>query len=313
MSVPAAYLALILIWSTTPLAVKWSGEGPGALIAVTARLSLAALVCAVLLVAARVRLPWHRQARRAYLAAGVGLFGAMLGIYWAAQYVPSGLIAVIFGLAPLVNAALARLWLDERAFSRLEWAGVAFALAGLGVIFESGLRAGPHVGAAVAALLGAVFVQVGAAIGVKRHARELPAFAVTTAGLVIAALLNLGLCLATGATWPAAFPPRAAAAILYLALFGSVLGFALYFYALKHLPTARIALITLITPASALWLGHAVNGERVSARLVTGTALILAGLLAHYAPVLFRSRAAGDQARANSPAVSTDAAPDVEG
>ena len=44
MSVPAAYLGIILIWSTTPLAVKWSGEGPGYLFGVTARMVIGALL-----------------------------------------------------------------------------------------------------------------------------------------------------------------------------------------------------------------------------------------------------------------------------
>lgn len=68
MSVPAAFLAVVLIWSTTPLAVKWSGEGPGYLGGALGRMTLAALLCVALLVAPRRDFPWHRAARRAYLS-----------------------------------------------------------------------------------------------------------------------------------------------------------------------------------------------------------------------------------------------------
>ncbi|HID49904.1 MAG TPA: EamA family transporter, partial [Chromatiales bacterium] len=49
MSVPAAYVGIIIVWSTTPLAIKWSGEGAGFLFGVSARMLLGAVVCLLLL------------------------------------------------------------------------------------------------------------------------------------------------------------------------------------------------------------------------------------------------------------------------
>jgi drug/metabolite transporter (DMT)-like permease len=54
---------------------------------------------------------------------------------------------------------------------------------------------------------------------------------------------------------PAAIPARAEVAIVYLGVFGSVLGFALYYYVIKHMGTGKVSLITLITPVIALLLG----------------------------------------------------------
>jgi len=59
----------------------------------------------------------------------------------------------------------------------------------------------------------------------------------------------------------------------------------LYFLLIQRLPTAHVALITLITPVTALWLGHVANDEAVSAGLLTGTALIVVGLLVHQLPL----------------------------
>ena len=88
---------------------------------------------------------------------------------------------------------------------------------------------------------------------------------------------------------PVDIGPRSAAAIAYLGVFGSVIGFALYYYVIKHLDASRIALITLITPVIALLLGHALNGEAIGLRLAAGTTCILGGLVLHQLPSWRRS------------------------
>ena len=62
---------------------------------------------------------------------------------------------------------------------------------------------------------------------------------------------------------------------------GSVLGFMLYYYMIKHMDTGRIALVNLITPVLALLLGHGLNNEAVLPQVWFGTALILMGLGLH--------------------------------
>jgi drug/metabolite transporter (DMT)-like permease len=84
-----------------------------------------------------------------------------------------------------------------------------------------------------------------------------------------------------GGQLPAAVPPLALAATLYLASFGSVLGFMLYYYMIKHMEAGRIMLITLITPVMALLLGHGLNHEAVLPHVWLGTVFILLGLCMH--------------------------------
>lgn len=67
-------------------------------------------------------------------------------------------------------------------------------------------------------------------------------------------------------------------AIGYLAIFGSVLGFSLFYYVLHHLEATRVALITLITPVLALAIGHLLNDEPMGLDVVLGSALIVSGL-----------------------------------
>jgi drug/metabolite transporter (DMT)-like permease len=281
MSVPAAYLAVVLIWSTTPLAVKWSGEGPGFLLGALGRMSLAAVLCVVLIALLRLELPWHRDARRTYLSAAIGAYGALLCVYWAAQYIPSGVIAVVFGLTPLVTGLFARPLLNERTWSVTKLIGLALGLAGLAAIFGAGLALGRHAAAGLAVLCAGVVLHSLSTVLVKRYGHALPSLTVTGGALLVTAPLFLATWLALDHTLPAQLSLRALASIAYLGIIGSVLGFTLFFYVLKRVSAHSSALITLITPVLALFVGALVNHEQVGARVWAGTALVLSGLALH--------------------------------
>ncbi len=282
MSVPTAYLGIILIWSTTPLAIKWSSEGVGFLFGVTARMTIAVLLCLALVKLLRIPFPWNRAARWTYLVSGLGLYGAMLTVYWGAQYISSGLVSVVYGLMPLVTTLLATLWLKQGLLSATKMVGLVFALGGLVVIFD------PRVELEMATLLGVGAVLIStllhaiSMLGVQRLGGHLHPLAVTAGGLCVAVPLYLLSCLLAGETWPQAIPSQSLNAILYLAVMGSVVGFVLFYYVLKKIAADVIALITLITPVCALALGHFLNGEALTLNLLVGTGLILVGLMVHH-------------------------------
>ena len=287
MSVPAAYLTVILIWSTTPLAIKWSAQGTGFAFAVASRMVIGLAVAALVMAVWRVGLPMHRRARTSYLAGGLGLFGAMTLTYWGAQYIHSGLISVLFGLTPLVTGLMAMAWLKEDALTPAKGAGMLLGVAGLAAIFgDRGELSGAHAAAGVAALLGAVTLYSASLVWIKRIGDDSTPLA-TTAGTLAVALPFFGLVWwLTDGRLPDSVPARASAAIVYLGVFGSVLGFAMYYYVIKHMDTGKVALITLVTPVLALLLGALFNGEVVSVRVGLGTVLILLGLAVHQWRVL---------------------------
>jgi drug/metabolite transporter (DMT)-like permease len=291
-SVPAAFLGVVLIWATTPLAIKWSSEGTGFLFGVAARMVLGVFVCGVLVALLGRRLPWHRAAIRTYLAAGLGLWAAMSSVYWAAQFVPSGLISVVFGLTPVVTALMAALWLREPALTPPRLAGMALSLLGLWVVFGQGMTLGESWALGLGGLLLSVLVHSASAVWVKRIDAGLHPIETTTGGLLVAVpLFVLDWVLLDGQV-PMALPPRTAWSILYLAVFGSALGFILYYYLLRRVQASRVALITLLTPVLALMLGQALNGETVSSRTALGSGAILAGLALFHWGAVFLSRKA---------------------
>lgn len=277
-TVSAAYLGVVLIWATTPLAIKWSAEGAGPLFAVASRMVLGVLVCLALLALLRQPLRWHRAARLTYLAGGLGLWGAMTSVYWAARLIPSGLISVLFGLTPVVTGVLAALWLGERLLTPARLLGLGLGIAGLGIIFGLSLGAGTQGAWGLAAVLLSVHIHAASAVWVKRVGAGLGALEVTTGSLLVAVpLFTLSWLLLDG-TWPRDVPTQATWAIVYLGVFGSALGFILYFHVLARMAASRVALITLLTPVLALLIGMLANGEAIGIREIAGTGVILAGL-----------------------------------
>lgn len=291
MSVPLSFVAVILIWSTTPLAIKWSSEGAGFMFAVTARMAIGTLGCLALVWLMRGKLLWHKQAIQSYLAGGLGIFGAMSCVYWGSQFIPSGLISVIFGLTPLLTGLMAAVWLGEQSFSPIKIFGMACAFSGLVLIFGNGVHADGDALLGMLSILTAVFLHSASTVWVKRIAAGIPVMSMTTGGLIVALPLYLLTWGLVDGQIPEAIPATALWAIIYLGLFGSVMGFILFFYILKHVDASRVGLIPLVTPVSALMLGLLLNNEAISTTVWSGTALILGGMsLYQWGGLLFGSR-----------------------
>ena len=301
MSVPAAYLGVILIWSTTPLGIQWSAQGASFSFAVMSRMLIGLAICLLLLRGTRTAFPFTPAARQLYAISGLTLFVAMLLTYWGALHIPSGLISVIFGLSPLVTGVFAALWLGERTLSPMRIAGLGLALVGLWLIFGQ-----PWPGNDGLATFGTLAVVVGMmtqALGlvwIKRINLRASPLAITTGSLSVATpLFVLAWLVADSAQLPPDITPRAGAAIVYLGVLGSVVGFTLYYYIIKHLDAGRVALIMLITPVTALLLGQTLNAEFIPAMGWAGTALIGTGL------VLYEWRALRSLQSARAPADNT--------
>ena len=281
MSLPAAFVSVILIWSTTPLAIKWSALGAGFSFAVFARMAIGVLLCSALMAVFRIRFPLHRKALHSYVASGTTMWGTMVLVYWSAQYVSSGMISVLFGLAPLITSLGAMWWLKEESLTPNKLAGMLLGLAGLVLVFWGGLGLGAGAALGLVALFLGLVIQALGLVWIKKVGDDSPPLATTLGSLSVGLPLFLATWWLADGHWPATLPDRAMAAILYLAVLGSVLGFMLYYYMIKHMDTGRIALVNLITPVLALLLGHGLDNEAVLPQVWFGTAFILLGLCLH--------------------------------
>jgi drug/metabolite transporter (DMT)-like permease len=281
MRIAFAYISVVLLWATTPLAIKWSGEGPGFLFAVTSRMAIG-MVCILLTLAVlRRSLAWHRKALLTYLAVALQIYCSMIVVYWSAQFIPSGWISVIFGLTPLMTALLANLILKEKHLSFNNLCAYCLGVGGLYIMFGSALQIGESAVLGIAGILLATLLQSIGAIWIKRINAGLPAIAQVAGGLGLALPAYLITWTLIDGHWPTTLSTVNVAAIAYLGIIATTIGFSLYYYLLTHLSATRVALISLMTPVMALMLGHLVNHEPLTQDTLTGTALILSALLMH--------------------------------
>ncbi len=281
MRVLLAYIGVVLLWATTPLAIKWSGEGPGFLFGVTGRMSIGGVCMLLLLLMLRRPLVWHKQARKTYFAVALQIYGAMVCVYWGAQFIPSGWISVLFGLTPLMTALLAALWLGERSLAWGKIAAYFFGISGLSIMFGSALQLGRSAVLGMTAVLLAAFLQSASAVWVKRIGAKIPALSQVAGGLLFAVPVYWISWFWADAHWPVDVSGKALFSIVYLGVVATTAGFAMYYYILTRLSATRVALITLVSPVLALFLGHFINQEPVSSKVVAGTLLILSALLLH--------------------------------
>ncbi len=179
-----------------------------------------------------------------------------------------------------MTSALACYLLQEKSLSVNKVMGMLLGLVGLLIIFFTDLGTGSSQAGFMVLLL-AVFLHALSTVAVKRSAIELNPLDVTAGGLLVSLPLYLLSWWFLGASLPDEISLRATSAILYLAVFGSVIGFLLYFYVLRHSSASQAGLIPLLTPVIALWLGSQFNSEEVTWQTLLGTFLILTGLCLH--------------------------------
>lgn len=279
MRIALAYIFITLLWATTPLAIKWSADGSSFIFGVAARMSIGLICIFCMLLLQRQRLPWHSKAKRTYFVVAIQIYGAMMAVYWGAQFIPSGWISVIFGLSPFITAILSAIWLGERSLSWDKLLAYLLGLAGLTVIFHSALHINYTTALGVLGVLLAVFLQTFSAVWVKRIHAKLPAISQVTGGLLFAVPLYIISWWFIDGQLPTSLPINSITSILYLGLIATPIGFALYYYVLTHLPATRVALITLISPVLSLLIGHYLNKEALTQDIIMGTALILSALI----------------------------------
>jgi drug/metabolite transporter (DMT)-like permease len=279
MSTPAAYIAVIAIWATTPIAIKFSSEGVSFYDAVALRMLIAAPSALLLVQLLQVPFRWKGD-WRGYAAGALGIYGGLLPVYFAAQYIPSGLISVLWGLAPIVSSVAAARWLDEQRLTLGKFAALLTAMGGLALVFRGEVNATSDAAKALLAVLASVFIFVASALLVKRRATSVHPLAQTAGTLIIALPCFLLTWTIKDGSPPDRIGTSALFATLYLALFGSVLSWVLYYYILQRLPLTRVALTTLVSPVIALGLGTALAGETLTTSAMAGSALIICALAA---------------------------------
>ncbi|WP_001140070.1 EamA family transporter, partial [Acinetobacter baumannii] len=129
----STYVLLVFIWATTPLAIVWSVSDLHVMWALLLRFYIALPLSVIVLLVLKTSFPTHKQALHSYFAGSFSLIGSQIFTYAATQYLSSGMIALMFGLAPIMAGLIGRFAFGQHLF-KLQWLGMAVAVCGLAII-----------------------------------------------------------------------------------------------------------------------------------------------------------------------------------
>lgn len=277
--VPIAFIAVVIIWSTTPLGIVWSSETVHPTLAVLLRMLIALVLGIAILLCARIRLPFTAVALRLYAFSAIGIVGGMSLGYFAAQYIASGIMSLIFGLSPLISGLIAQRLLNEAKFTMMRILAFVLAFIGLGVVCSAKLSIGDDGWKGLVLVFIAMVLFSLSGVLIKTVKINIHPLASTVGALLISTpLFALLWLIFDGNLNIESWQLRSIAAIVYLGVFGSLIGFIAYFYILQHLNASTVALVTLITPVFALILGALLNQEVVGLSLIVGASFVVGGL-----------------------------------
>ena len=272
------YAMLVLIWSSTWVAIKIGLEDTPPLLGAGVRFSVAG--AGLLLVAAALRRSLRTDIVLATLL-GLLPFAFSYGlIYWGEQYVPSGLAAVLFGVMPIYVALLAAGLLKDEPVSGRLLGGVAIAVGGLVLAFSESLALGDGERAALGALACLVAPMASAVgnVAIKRRGEGLDAIVLNGWAMLGGGLVLLAVALAGEDVGAAAWTAQALGAIAYLAVLGSAVSFVVLTLLLRELPAVTMSFIALLLPLGALAFGAVLYDEPITALALGGAALVGAGI-----------------------------------
>lgn len=273
-----AFTLCTLIWGSTWMAIKFGLDGVPPFLGAGARFVIAAAVIWAMVLAGKRHKPLSANGRKAvWSAALIGFFLNYALVYWSETRVPSGFVAVLFSLSPIMTAFFGAATGAEKPGLR-HVAGAFVGVLGVALMMwpDQALGAADPVG-----LLAAFVAAAGSALNLvlqTRWSRGDDAWGLNARAMSVGAALLLLTSFLTERGLPVRWTPTNVSALLYLALAGSVTAFLLLFRLIRTQPASRVSLMTLLFPVVALFLGWAVLGEVPSVKGLLGCALILAGV-----------------------------------
>lgn len=271
----------MLIWGSTWAAIRISLEGIPPLTGVVIRFTLACLLLLALAPMFRVRLGATAIERRLWWINAVLTFTISYGlVYWAEQWVPSGLAAVIFATFPLFVAVLAHFFLPGERLRTATFVGVLIGFVGVAVLYSEDLGAlvGPRAGFAAKVMLIAPVASAIANVAVKRWGSGVSPLSVSGVSMGLGAMLVVPFAWAVERGREVTFGTRPVLAVVYLAVVGSAVAFTVYYWLLRRLPATRLSLINYATPVVAVLIGTLWLGEPFTLRILLGAALVVVGV-----------------------------------
>ncbi len=284
-------LAISAIWGSSFMFMRYLAPAVGAAFTADMRTLIAGIVLAFFFLVIRFRPGWRKNVGH-FLVIGLLNAGIPALLYsFAALSLPASIEAILNALSPLFGAVFSAIWLAERLTMR-KTLGLALGLAGVALV--AGIATGPgertellSVGACVLAT-----VCYGlAGVYIRKKASHVKPMAVAGGSQLAAGLVLLPLVFLSPP--PAAQVIRVAPVILVFALLCNAAAFLMYFRLIASAGPTKALTVTFLIPVSGMVLGAVLLLEPVTARMLLGTFVILAGSALVVAPGFLDSAGAG--------------------
>ncbi len=275
------WLILCLIWGSTWIFIKIGLEDLPPIGFAAARFVLAVIILVFIIKFRNIALP--RTAREWKLIALTGLLQFSINystVFWAEQYISSGLAAVLQAMITVFGLLLAWIFLPNERITRIKVIAVLLGIVGVAVIFLDQLRVDNLLAFAgcVAIVVGA-YAAAQASILVKAKAGAMHPAALSFGQMIcglppilIYSMAVEGNPLDFNWTWRAVF------CVLYLTVVGTIAAFWLYYWLLSKIESTKAMMISLVTPLLAVVIGAVTLGERLPPQTFLGGIIILASI-----------------------------------
>lgn len=272
-----------LIWGTTWFAITLQLGAVDPTWSIIYRFTIAALMMFGWLAITRRRIALTRAQHLAALGVGLFTFAIDYGMVYAAeQRVPSAVVAITFAALSLCTQILFRVFAGRRA-SPLAWLGSALGVVGVGCLFAEQLARAPIAAHAAVGLVFALIGMLAAAIGnlfAWRQERARGEVVPTTAwAMAYGVGLLVVWALITRAPIGFDLSAKYLLSLLYLAVFGSVVAFLVYYALARRRSYALASYVSALTPPTAMLASTVFEGVRWGPLALVGLAVVLAGQL----------------------------------
>lgn len=275
------YVICCLIWGSTWLAIRLGLDSITPFVSAGYRFVIASLFILLLMKIKKLKLQTDAVSMKLYIVLAVFSFYIPFGlVYWGELYVPTALASVLFAVYPFFIALFSKFALPNEKIGFWKIAGMIASFVGIIIIFYDEINFDFSYGLlGMAGILLSAILQAGMSVATKKYGMHINTISLYYLPMLIGGVLLLitGFIFEEISTHVYDF--KAVSSILYLAIFGSLVAFTLYFWLLKNINIVIVALITFITPVIAILLGYIILNESLSQTVLSGTVLVLSGLL----------------------------------
>jgi drug/metabolite transporter (DMT)-like permease len=275
------YFVAVLIWGSTWLAIKFQLGIVAPELSIAYRFTLATVILFIYSGIRRLPLRFDRRQHAFMALQGFLLFSFnYILVYLAEGYLTSGLVGVLFSTIIITNVILGAIFLGSPVRMRVVVGGIV-GIAGIAIIFypefaSFDLSGGGGFGV-VLTLISVVSASLGNIVSARNQRNDLPVIQTNAYGMAYGAAFMFILAIVNGA--PLTFDPSFSyvAALLFLALFGSVIAFGAYLTLLGRIGADRAAYVTVLYPVIALSLSTLFEGMTWDLSQLAGVVLVVLG------------------------------------